>query len=92
MWLVARVSSVLSLTVLVVAQKKAADSTHPMGIARWNPTSCFSSGVDFGTRNATAGISSRRTHMRMYASARSTMLRKAGPSLGGAARMKYITL
>ena len=37
MWLVARVSSVLSLTVLVVAQKKAADSTHPMGIARWNP-------------------------------------------------------
>ena len=39
-WRVVKVSSVLSLTVLVVAQKKAADSTYPMGMYRWNPTSC----------------------------------------------------
>ena len=91
-WCMARVSSVLSLTVSVVAQKNAADSTHPMGIDRWNPTSCSSSGVAFGTRNATNGISPRRTQMRMYASARSTLSRKAGANLGGAARMQSITL
>ena len=78
-WRLARVSSVLSLTVLVVAQKKAADYTYSMGIHRWNPNSCSSSGVAFGTRNATDGISSRRTHMRIYASARSNLLRKTGP-------------
>ena len=33
-WRIERVSSVRSLTVLVVAQKKAADSTYPMGIER----------------------------------------------------------
>ena len=87
-----RVSSVLSLTASVVAQKKAADSTYPTGIDRWNPNSRSSSGVAFGTRNATDGISSKRTHMRMYASARSTLLRKVGPSLGGAASMQSIIL
>ena len=91
-WRVARVSTVLFLTVLVIAQKKAADSTYPMGIDMWNPTSCSSSGVAFGTRNATDGIFFRQTQMRMYASASSTLLRKAGPSLGAAARMQYITL
>ena len=60
-WRMERVSSVLSLTVLVVAQKKTEDSKYPMGIDRWNPTICSSSGVAFGTRNATDGISSRRT-------------------------------
>ena len=91
-WRVDRVSSARSLTVSAVAQKKAADSTYPMGIKRWNPISWSSSGVDFGTINATDGISSRRTQMRMYSSARYTLLRKVGPSLGGAARMQYITL
>ena len=81
-----------SLTVSVVAQKKAADSTYPMGIDRWNATSWYSSGVAFGTRNATDGMSSRQTHMRMYASARSTLLRKVGPSLGGAASIHSIIL
>ena len=38
-WRMERVSSVLYLTVLVVAQKKAVDSTCSMGIYRWNPTS-----------------------------------------------------
>ena len=92
MWRVERVSSVMSLNVLVVAQKKAADSTYSMGIDKWNPTSCSSLCVDFGTRNATAGISSRRTWMRMYASAIFNLLMKAGPRLGGAARMQSITL
>ena len=70
---VERVSIGLSLTVLVVAQKKAADSTYPMGIDRWKPTSWSLSGVAFGTSNATDGISLRRTHTRIYASARSTL-------------------
>ena len=91
-WHVDRVSSARSLTVSEVSQKKAADSTYPMGIEKWNPISWSSSGVAFGTINATDGISSRRTQMRMYSSARSTLLRKVGPSLGGAARMQYITL
>ena len=91
-WRVERVSSVLSLTVLVVAQKKAADSTYPMGIDRWNPTSWYSSGVAFGKRNATYGISLRRTHMCMYAYARYTLLSKVRPRLGGAARMQPIIL
>ena len=91
-WHMERVSSVLSLTVSVVAQKKAADYTYPIGIDRWNPTIWSSSGVAFGTRNATNGMSSRRTHMRMYASDRSPLLRKVGPSLGGADRMQYIIL
>ena len=65
---------------------------YPMGIDRWKPTSCSSSGVDFGTSNATDGISLSWDQMCMYASARSTLLRKAGPSLGGAARMQSITL
>ena len=60
-WCMERVSSLRSLTVSVVAQKKAADSTYPMGIDRWDPTSCSSSGVAFGTRNATDGMSSSRT-------------------------------
>ena len=77
-----------SLNVLVVAQKNAEDSTYPMGIERWNSTS----GVAFVNRNYADGISSRRTQMRMYASARYTLLRKVGPSLGRAARMQLITL
>ena len=91
-WRVVRVSSVLSLTMSVVSQKNTADSTYPMGIDRWKPTSCSSSGVSFVTRNATAGISSRQTHMRMYASSRSTLLMKVGPSFGGAPRMQSIIL
>ena len=91
-WRMERVLSVRSLTVLVVAQKKAADSTYPMGIERWNPRSFSSSGVAFGTRNYTDGMSSRRIQICMYASARSTLLMKMGPSLGGAARMQLITL
>ena len=90
-WRMVRVSSVLSLTVSVVVQKKAAGSTYPMVIDRWNPTSCSSSGVAFGTRNAANGISLRHTQMRIYASAMSTLLRKAGLSLGGVARMQSIT-
>ena len=86
-----RVSSVLSLTASVVAQKKAADSTYSMDIDRWNHTSWSSLGVTFGTRNSTDGMSSRRTHIRMYTSARSTLLSEAGPSSGGGAdRMKSI--
>ena len=54
-----------SFTVYVVAQKKAEDSTYLMGIDRWNPTSCSSSGVAFGTRNTNEIMSSRKTHMRM---------------------------
>ena len=91
-WGMERVSSVLSFTISVVAQKKAADSTYTMGIDRWNPASCYSLCVAFGTTHATNGISSRRNQMRMYASARSTLLRKAGPSLGGVARMQLVTL
>ena len=91
-WRVARVSSVLYLTFLVVAHKKAADSTYLMGIDMCNPASCSSSVVAFGTRNSTDGMSSRRTQIRMYASLRSTLLSKAGPSLGGAARMHSIIL
>ena len=59
----------------------------PMGIERWNPTNWSSSGVAFGTRNATDGMSLRRTQMRMYVSAISNLLRKVGTSFGGAARM-----
>ena len=92
MWHVERVSRVRSLTVSVVAQKKVSDSTYPMGIEMWNPTSWSSSSVDFGTRTATDGIFSRWTQICMYASARSTFSRKVGPSLEGAARMKSITL
>ena len=92
MWRMERVSSARSLTVLVVAQKKAADSTYPMGIERWNPTSCSSSGVDFGTRNATDGMSSSRTQMRIYASARSIFLKNVGTCLGGAVMIQSITL
>ena len=64
-WRVERVSRARSLTVLVVAQKKAADYTYPMGIERWYPTSWSSSGVALGTRNATDGMSSSRTQMRI---------------------------
>ena len=92
LWRMERVSSVRSLTVSVVAQKKAADYIYPMGVERWNPTSSSSSGVAFGTRNATDGMSSRQTQMRMYASDRSILLRKVGPRLRGAARMQSITL
>ena len=92
MWRVERASSVWSLTILVFAQKKAADYTYPMGIERCNPTSWYSYGVDFGNRNSTNGMSSRRNQMRMYASAISTLLRKVGPILGGAAMMQFITL
>ena len=91
-WCVERVSCVLYLNISVVAQKKAADSTYPMGIYRWNPTSWSSSGVAFGTRNDTDGMSSMQTHMCMYAYNRSTLLSKVGPSLGGAARMQSIIL
>ena len=92
MWRVERVSSVLSLTISVVVQKKAADSMYPKGIDRWNPTSWSLSGVAYGARNATDGMSLRRTHMRIYASDRSNLLSKVGPSLGGASRMQYIIL
>ena len=68
------------------------DYTYTMVIKRCNPTSWSSSGVAFGTRNATNGMSLRRNQMRMYASARSTLLRKAEPSLGGAVMMQLITL
>ena len=64
-WRVERVSRAQSLTVLVVAQKKAAYYTYPMGIERWNPTSWSSSGVAFGTRNDTDEMSSSRTQMRI---------------------------
>ena len=92
MWRVERVLSVWSLTVSVVAQKKVADSTYPMGIERWNPTSWSSSGVALGTRNATEWISSSRTQMRISAFARSTLFRNVGPSFGGAFRMQSMTL
>ena len=59
------VSSAQSLTVLVVAQKNKDDSTYPMGIEKWNQTSFPSSGVAYGTKKATEGVSSRRTHMCM---------------------------
>ena len=91
-WRVERVSSVYSLTILVVVQKKVADYTYRMGIERRNLTSWSSSGVYFGTRNATDGISSRRTQMRMYVYTRSTFLSKVGPSFGGAARTQTIIL
>ena len=42
---VERVSSVMSLNVTVVAHNKAADSTYPTVIDRWNPNSCSSLGV-----------------------------------------------
>ena len=61
LWRMERVSSVRYLTVSVVAQNKAADSTYLMVIERWNPTSWSYSGVAFGTRNDTDGMSSRRT-------------------------------
>ena len=64
-WRVESVSRAQSLTVSVAAQKKAADSTYPMGMERWNPTSWSSSGVAFGTRNATDGIYSSCTQMRI---------------------------
>ena len=54
-----------SVTVSVVAQKKSAVSTYPMGMDRWKTTSWYYSGVAFGRRKATDGMSSRRTHMRM---------------------------
>ena len=53
------------LTVSVVYQKKAADYTYPMGIGRWNPTSCSSSDVALGIRKTTEGVYSRQTQMRM---------------------------
>ena len=64
-WRVERVSRARYLTVSVVAQKKAADSTYPMGIERWNPTIWSSSGVALGTRNATEGMSFSLTQMRI---------------------------
>ena len=64
-WRVDRVSSAQSLTVSVVAQKKAADSTYPLGIDRLNPTIYSSSGVALGTRNDTEGMSSSLTQMRI---------------------------
>ena len=48
--------------------------------------------MDFGTSNATDGMSSRQTQMRMHASARSNLLGKVGPSLGGVSRIQSITL
>ena len=87
-WRMDWVSSDQCLTVLVVEQKKAEYSTYSMGIERRNPTSCSSLGVAFGTRNATDGMSSRRTQMRMYALARKTLLREVGPILGVAVRMR----
>ena len=68
-----RVAISLSLTVYVAVQKKAADSMYPIAIERWNPTSCSLSAVSFGIRKATEGMSSVRTHMRIKASARSTL-------------------
>ena len=40
------------LTVSMMDQKKATDSKYSMGIDKWNPTSCYSSSVALGTRNA----------------------------------------
>ena len=60
-----RVSNARYLTISLVEQKKAADSTHPMGIDKKNPTSCSYSGVAFGTINTPEGILSRRTQMLM---------------------------
>ena len=60
-----RDSSMRSLTVSVVVQKKAADSTYPIGIDRWKPISWSSSYVAFGTSKATDGMSYRQTQMRM---------------------------
>ena len=59
------VSRARYLTVSVVVHKKAADSTYPTSINRWDPTSYYSSGVALGTRNVMGGISSMRTHMPM---------------------------
>ena len=81
-----------SMTDLVVAQKKVADSTYPLDIERWDLTSWSSSGVAFGTRNTIDGMALRRTQMRMYASERSTLLRKVGPISGGATKMHPITM
>ena len=83
-----RVSGARYLTVSMVDQNKKADSTYPMGIDNYNLTSSSSSGIALGTRNATEGMSYRRTHMCMQALDRSTMLRKLGPSFRGAARIK----
>ena len=46
--------------------------------------------MDFVTRNAIDGISSRRTQLLMYTSARSTLLSKVGPISGGTARIQSI--
>ena len=53
------------LAVYVVYQKKTADYIYPMGIGRWNPTSCSSSDVALGIRKTTEGVYSRQTQMRM---------------------------
>ena len=53
------------LTVSVVVQNKEENYTYPMGIDRWNNTSCSPSGVALFTRNATDGMYSRRTQLRM---------------------------
>ena len=62
---VERVSSAQYLKLLVVAQKKATDSTYSMGIEIWDLRSWSSSGLAFGAKNATEGVSSRRTQMHM---------------------------
>ena len=61
---------------------------YPTGMERSNPTSCSSSDIYFGIRKEMEGKYSGIIHIRMWASARPTLQRYVGPSMGSTAKME----
>ena len=82
----------LSLANSISVQNKAADLTYPIGMDRWNLTCCSSLGGGSRGRKAMERMSYRQTHMRIYASDISTLLRKSGISFGSTTRMQSSSL
>ena len=78
----------MSFTVSVATYNNGDNYTYPMVIERWKPTIWSLSSLSIGMRNATEGMLARRIHMHIYASSKSALLRKSGPSAGSTSRMK----
>ena len=75
----------LSLNIFVFTINNIADSTYPMVVERWNMTRLSSVSEYQGNIKQMGVISYSRTHICMYASARSTLLMKTVSIFGSAA-------
>ena len=70
-------------------QKYSTESMSPMGMERWNPTSCSWSAVYLGIIKLMEGAYSGLTHICIYASVKSNLYRYAGTSVEYAAIIQY---